>query len=83
MINDVVPDGKALESALELAARVAANAPIAVHASRNLAARAFVDDDALISRDTITEFQRVLQTEDAKEGPLAFIEKRAPRWRAR
>ncbi|HXW85298.1 MAG TPA: enoyl-CoA hydratase-related protein, partial [Candidatus Binataceae bacterium] len=83
MINYVVPDGTALDSALELASRVAANAPIAVHASRNLAVRAFVDDDASIQRDTITEFQRVLQTEDAKEGPRAFIEKREPLWKGR
>ena len=83
LVNYVVPDGKALDSALELAARVAANAPLAVQASRNLAARAFVDDDESIQRDTIAEFQRVLQTEDAKEGPLAFIQKREPKWKGR
>jgi len=83
LVNYVVPDGKALDSALELAARVTANAPVAVQASRNLAARAFVDDDASIQRDTVSEFQRVLQSEDAKEGPLAFIQKREPKWKGR
>lgn len=83
LVNHVVPDGRALDSALELAARVAANAPVAVQTSRNLAARAFVDDDESIQRDTISEFQRVLQTEDAREGPLAFIQKREPKWKGR
>ncbi|HEY6417953.1 MAG TPA: crotonase/enoyl-CoA hydratase family protein [Candidatus Binataceae bacterium] len=83
LINRVTPEGKALEAAMELAARVAANAPLAVQASRNIAARAFTDDDATLWRDTFSEFQRILQTEDAKEGPMAFIEKRAPRWKAR
>ncbi len=83
LINRVAPDGEALAVAIELAERVAANAPLAVQASRNLAARAFTDDDDAIWRDTFSEFQRILQTEDAREGPMAFIEKREPRWKAR
>jgi enoyl-CoA hydratase len=83
LINRVAPDGEALAVAIELAERVAANAPLAVQASRNLAARAFTDDDEAIWRDTFSEFQRILQTEDAREGPMAFIEKREPRWKAR
>ncbi len=83
LINQVVPEGKVLEAALELAGRVARNAPLAVQASRNLAARAFTDSDQQIWNDTFSEFQRIIQSEDAREGPIAFIEKREPRWQGR
>ena len=89
LITEVVPDGPgnpALHAALALAERITVNAPLAVQASKRIAYRA---DDGVIS-DEATDWQRsakafakVLQSEDAKEGPLAFAEKRAPVWKAR
>jgi len=83
LVNRVASDGNVRAEALSLAKMIAGNAPLAVQASRNLAARAFEDEEAALWRDGFEAFQRNMQTEDAKEGPQAFIEKRAPRWKAR
>ncbi len=86
LINQVVPDGTVLEAALALAERVTVNAPLSVQASKRIAYGA---DDGVITADeagwdrTLREFGTLLKTEDAKEGPLAFAEKRPPVWRAR
>jgi crotonobetainyl-CoA hydratase len=86
LINQVVPDGTVLETALALAERVTVNAPLSVQASKRIAYGA---DDGVIPDDepgwarTQREFGVVLKSEDAKEGPLAFAEKRPPVWKAR
>jgi crotonobetainyl-CoA hydratase len=86
LINQVVPDGTVLEAALTLAERVTVNAPLSVQASKRIAYGA---DDGVIPDEepgwarTQREFGVVLKSEDAKEGPLAFAEKRPPVWKAR
>lgn len=86
LINQVVPDGTALDAALALAERVTVNAPLSVQASKRVAYGA---DDGVIPDEEpgwgrITrEFATLLKSEDAKEGPRAFAEKRAPVWKAR
>jgi crotonobetainyl-CoA hydratase len=86
LINQVVPDGTVLEAALALAERVTVNAPLSVQASKRIAYGA---DDGVIPDEepgwarTQREFGVVLKSEDAKEGPLAFAEKRKPVWKAR
>lgn len=80
MVNQVVAPAEVMNAARALAARVAANAPIAVQKSRGVAVRAFTDDDETLWRASGKAFGEVAQTEDFKEGPRAFIEKRAPRW---
>jgi crotonobetainyl-CoA hydratase len=86
LINQVVPDGTVLEAALALAERVTVNAPLSVQASKRIAYGA---DDGIIPDEepgwarTQREFGVVLKSEDAKEGPLAFAEKRPPVWKAR
>ncbi|CAJ1495100.1 crotonase/enoyl-CoA hydratase family protein [[Mycobacterium] kokjensenii] len=86
LVNRVVEDGKALEAALELAERITGNAPLSVRASKRIAYGA--DDGAIPGEAdgwarTGREFATLLRTEDAKEGPRAFAEKRAPVWKAR
>ncbi|MGB8331735.1 MAG: crotonase/enoyl-CoA hydratase family protein [Polyangiales bacterium] len=83
LINRLVSPDQVLDEAVALAEKIASNAPLAVQASRKLAARAFSGDDATLWREGFEAFQKNLRTEDAKEGPLAFIEKRAPHWKAR
>ena len=83
MVNRVVEPDRVVEEAMALATTIASNAPLAVQASRNLASRAFIDDDASLWRAGFAAFQENMQTEDSKEGPRAFIEKRAPEWKAR
>jgi enoyl-CoA hydratase len=83
LVNQLVEPGGALEAALALAARITANAPVAVRLSRQvlLDSVAAADDDAW--RITNTAYKTVLASEDFQEGPRAFVEKRAPRWSGR
>jgi len=83
MVNQVVAASEVMQSAKSLAARVMAAAPIAVQESRGVAIRAFNDDDETLWRASSKAFEIVAKTDDFKEGPRAFIEKRAPKWSGR
>ncbi|MVU80712.1 crotonase/enoyl-CoA hydratase family protein [Nocardia sp. ET3-3] len=86
LVNRVAPADQVVEVALELARKIAANAPLAVHASKRVVHRAsnFGSDwsDELWEMNA-DELRTVFRSEDAKEGPRAFAEKRAPRWQGR
>ena len=87
LINQVVPDGESvLEAAVALAERITVNAPLAVQASKRVAAG--VDDGAITAekdswKRSNREMRVVFTSEDAMEGPMAFAQKRAPVWKAR
>lgn len=86
LINQVVKEGSVLEAALALAARVTVNAPLSVQASKRIAYG--VDDGVVTDEEpgwerTMNEMRVLIRSEDAKEGPLAFAEKREPVWKAR
>jgi crotonobetainyl-CoA hydratase len=89
LINEVVadgPDNPALGAALALAERITVNAPLAVRAGKRVAYGAeggVVDSESASWRRTAEAFDRVLKSKDAKEGPLAFAEKRPAVWKAR
>ena len=78
LISEVVPDGTALERAREVAATVAANGPVAVQA----VLRALRATDCLPEAEAMridSEIgMAVFMSDDAREGPTAFIEKRTP-----
>ncbi len=83
LVSRLAEPGKALEVALELAERIARNAPLAVAASKRL-----IRDTAGRTEEEFWDHQRpfsgpVFSSEDAKEGPRAFAEKRAPNWSGR
>ncbi|AZG45919.1 crotonase/enoyl-CoA hydratase family protein [Gordonia insulae] len=86
LINQVVPEGKVLEAAIDLAARVAVNAPLSVQASKRVA-YGVVDGVHVAEADrwdlSRAEWDLLATSEDAKEGPRAFAEKRQPVWQAR
>ncbi len=86
LINQVVDDGAVLDAALALAARVTVNAPLSVQASKRIAYG--VDDGVIVGDEpgwerTTREMRSLMRSEDAKEGPRAFAEKREPVWQAR
>jgi enoyl-CoA hydratase len=81
LVNQLVEPGETLNAARALAARITANAPVAVWESRKIADAALTNDDETLWRMTVERFARVAQTEDFAEGPRAFIEKRPPVWK--
>ena len=129
LLNAVVPRDQLLDTARAYAARMIANAPLAVQATKESALKGlYVDDDAItqvreaaralkaaleqidpadpataqgaiaasvevltrLGKEMRTAFEKesrissaIFQTEDAKEGPKAFAEKRKPVWQAR
>ncbi|MFJ2830690.1 crotonase/enoyl-CoA hydratase family protein [Streptomyces sp. NPDC087263] len=83
LVNRVTEKGDALEGALALARAIAANGPLAVRVTKQIMAEApnWPADRAWERMREIT--RPVFASEDAKEGPRAFAEKRAPRWTGR
>ncbi|MER6825774.1 crotonase/enoyl-CoA hydratase family protein [Streptosporangium sp. NPDC000563] len=80
LVNHVTPVGEALATAVELASRIAANAPLALAATKRV-----IVESADWSRDEMFAKQGeiinpVFASQDAMEGAAAFAEKRAPRW---
>jgi enoyl-CoA hydratase len=81
VVNRLVGVGAALDCALNLAAEITANAPLAVRASRQVIVDgSLLDDDQAFALSAEASLG-VFHSEDFKEGPLAFIEKRPPEWR--
>ena len=83
MINAVCAPGEALTTAMELADRINANAPLAVRESRQLVLDAPGLDDRDGMRQATAAIGRLAGTADFAEGPRAFIEKRPPQWQGR
>ena len=80
LIGEVVPDGTAVDRAREVAAAIAANGPVAVQAVlRALRATEGVSEREAMRIDS-TIGMEVFASDDAREGPLAFMEKRTPQF---
>ncbi len=83
LVNKVTPEGQALEGALALAATIAANGPLAVAVTKQIA-RETLDWTLAEGWDKQDALMRpVFVSEDAIEGATAFGEKRAPVWKGR
>jgi crotonobetainyl-CoA hydratase len=83
LVNRVAPAGKSVEVALELAESVAAGAPLSLRAIRHLMTYGESADEARAWPENERVWQEVSASDDAREGPRAFAEKRAPRWTGR
>jgi enoyl-CoA hydratase len=83
VVNRLVPPGQALTASLELAHRIAGNGPLAVQGTKRIlteggewpAAEAFARQWEI--------YAPIRSSADAREGAMAFTEKRAPRWQGR
>jgi enoyl-CoA hydratase len=82
-VNHVVPREQLLARSLELAERIAANAPLTVRACRALvyASTETGRTQALRAGDAL--FEPVYLSADAQEGPRAFAQKRPPQWQGK
>src|SRR5690606_36532466 len=83
LANAVVPHGEQRAAAERWAREIMESPPLAVHAIHEAGRRGLevpVDTRVYMARDVAN---RVLLSEDSKEGVLAFREKRAPRWQGR
>jgi enoyl-CoA hydratase/carnithine racemase len=83
LVEYVVPDAELLKQAVALAELMAANAPVAVRSAKAAVHRGadMALADALRLEQDLAAF--LYTTEDAKEGPKAFLEKRSPVWKGR
>ncbi len=82
-LNKVVAANQLMPEALALASQIAENAPLAVQYFKELAYRGLNMSTQDISSLTYHMYDQLLTTEDSKEGPRAFTEKRKPRWQGR
>ena len=83
LVNRVVPAAELMDTAMATARKIAANAPLAVQASKELALRSRDVDTATGLRIEQLMGRLLRETEDGKEGPRAFAEKRPPRFEGR
>ena len=81
LINKIVPQADLLDTAFAYARKIAANAPLAVQAAKELALRSRdLDINSGLRLEAVLN-RMLMQTEDAKEGPAAFSAKRAPQFK--
>lgn len=84
LINEVTEPEELMQVAREWAMEICRNAPLSVQATKKSALKSLAVatlDEAYAIEDALGK--EVFQTEDAKEGPRAFFEKRAPQWQGR
>ena len=82
-LNYVVEPSKLMGKVMEIADKLAANGPIAVQAIRKSVREVWGYPEAEALRMEGTFSRPVFKTEDAKEGPRAFMEKREPVYKGR
>ncbi len=76
-------EGPAIEAARELARSIAANGPLAVIAAKGIVRNSWLWSDAEIAAKQSGYIAAVFASEDAREGALAFAEKRKPNWQGK
>jgi enoyl-CoA hydratase len=83
LVNRVVDEGTALDAAVELAGVIAANGPLAVAATKEIVQSAPVwgPEEMWARQDQV--IAPVFASDDAREGSVAFAERRPPVWRGR
>ncbi len=80
LVNRLTAPGGALEGALALARSIAANGPLAVQMTKRVMVEVATWPAAEIWPRQRELLEKIIGSSDAREGALAFAEKRAPRW---
>ncbi|UDY36372.1 crotonase/enoyl-CoA hydratase family protein [Dermatobacter hominis] len=83
MVNRLCDEGQALDTALELAAEITENAPLAVAESRQIMLKSTDEPDEVGWKLSGEGMMKMFGTEDFGEGLTAFAEKRKPNWKGR
>lgn len=81
LVNHVVKDDEVINKALEIAKKISDNAPVSVVESLKIARASHDENEEELIRMTHKAVVKVMSTEDASEGPKAFVEKRKPVWK--
>jgi enoyl-CoA hydratase len=81
LINKVVPSGEALSAAVALATTITENSPLGVQSSKEILRRSLEWSEAEMFARQQPFVNVVLSSQDAREGALAFAQKRKPAWR--
>lgn len=84
LVSRVAPHGEVLALAREVAEQVLAASPTAIRASISVMADSDPEADTVQAvRDSLSVLDRVLVSSDTREGIMAFVQKREPRWTGR
>jgi crotonobetainyl-CoA hydratase len=85
LANHVVPKGQALAKAREIAQQLAAGPPLLFPAIKQLLRHTemLAEGPAFELHDSLEAVQKVVRSEDLREGATAFAEKRAPQWKGK
>jgi len=81
LINAVVPADQLMETALDWAQKMCRNGPLAMRTAKEIAVRSLELESGFVLEKALG--QKVLNSEDAKEGPRAFVEKRPAEFKGR
>lgn len=83
LVSRVIPDAELMDSALDLAGRIAANAPLAVRAAKRMMRYGSEEPFAAHVQRVFQQLLPLFRTEDFREGMMSFLEKRPAEFRGR
>lgn len=83
IINQLVPQAELMDAAHKMAGRILENGPLAVRAIKESVIKGLSTTLPEALEFELQQAARVFMTEDAKEGPKAFLQKRKPEWKGK